>query len=148
MTVPQSLGQTSGPKRTFVLDTNVLLYDPKALQVFEEHERDDHGDPRRSIGSEDLNGLGRNARMVSRKLDELRLAGPLAACGSRRGLLRVRSDGQPRSAGSLAVGGQHHPAVLALARPGASAVVLVTRDTPAPQADALGVTRRTTSTHT
>ena len=95
MTVPQSLGQTAGPKRTFVLDTNVLLYDPKALEVFDEHELVIPITVIEEIDrfKKDLNETGRNARTVSRKLDELRLSGSLSrgVKTARGGVLRVDS---------------------------------------------------------
>ncbi len=61
-------------KKCFVLDTNVLLHDPESLYAFKENEvvipvvvieEMDHF-------KKDLNETGRNARMVSRRLDELR----------------------------------------------------------------------------
>ena len=67
-------------KKTFVLDTNVLLHDPGAMTSFEEHrvvipiyviEEIDNF-------KKDLSELGRNARHVSRKLDQLRMEGDLA----------------------------------------------------------------------
>ncbi len=60
--------------KTFVLDTNVLLYDPQALFKFEENniivpitvvEEIDRF-------KKDMNETGRNARQISRLLDELR----------------------------------------------------------------------------
>ena len=67
-----------GP-RTFVLDTNVLLYDPRALFVFDEH---DVVIPITVIEEidrfkKDANETGRNARAVSRLLDQLRKKGSL-----------------------------------------------------------------------
>jgi PhoH-like ATPase len=67
-----------GP-RTFVLDTNVLLYDPNALHVFKEH---DLVLPMTVIEEidrfkKDLNEIGRNARHISRMLDQLRQQGSL-----------------------------------------------------------------------
>ncbi|AJE03027.1 PhoH family protein [Geobacter pickeringii] len=67
--------------KNFVLDTNVLLYDPQALFKFEEHnliipitviEEVDRF-------KKDMNETGRNARQVSRYLDELRKQGSLSA---------------------------------------------------------------------
>ncbi len=65
--------------RTFVLDTNVLLYDPHALEVFEEH---DIVIPMTVIEEvdrfkKDVNETGRNARHASRRLDALRKKGSL-----------------------------------------------------------------------
>ena len=68
-------------KRTFVLDTNVLLYDPNALFVFKEHDVVvpitviEEVDRFKKNGDE----TGRNARMVSRALDALRKKGSLSA---------------------------------------------------------------------
>ncbi|RQW88816.1 MAG: PhoH family protein [Geobacter sp.] len=67
--------------KTFVLDTNVLLHDPLALFRFEENtilipitviEEIDRF-------KKDMNETGRNARQVSRILDELRQKGSLSA---------------------------------------------------------------------
>jgi PhoH-like ATPase len=149
MTVPQSLGQTSGPKRTFVLDTNVLLYDPKALEVFDEHELVIPITVIEEIDrfKKDLNETGRNARTVSRKLDELRLSGSLSrgVKTARGGVLRVEiPTGNltlPAGFGSQSADNVILQTVLALAqRQGRTSVVLVTRDTNMRlKADALGV---------
>lgn len=70
-----------GPgKRTYVLDTNVLLHDPGALLVFDEH---DLVLPITVIEEIDkfkreLTELGRAARTVSRQLDAMRETGRLA----------------------------------------------------------------------
>lgn len=63
----------SGTKKLFVLDTNVLMHDPTCLFRFEEHdiylpmitleELDDH--------KKGMSEVARNARQVSRSLDEL-----------------------------------------------------------------------------
>jgi PhoH-like ATPase len=61
-------------RRVYVLDTNVLLHDPRAIYKFDEHdvvlpihviEEVDHF-------KRDMNELGRNARMVARYIDGLR----------------------------------------------------------------------------
>ncbi len=66
-------------KKIFVLDTNVLLHDPKAIFHFQEHdvvipivviEEVDHF-------KKDQTEIGRNARTVSRHLDRLREKGSL-----------------------------------------------------------------------
>lgn len=66
-------------KKTYILDTNVLLHDPQAIFRFEENdvvipitviEEVDHF-------KKDLNEIGRNARHTSRLLDELREKGRL-----------------------------------------------------------------------
>jgi len=77
-------------KKTFVLDTNVLLHDPHALFEFEDN---DVVVPIYVIEEVDtfkkeLSELGRNARQVSRFLDELRQEGSLM-------------DGVPTSGGGL-----------------------------------------------
>ena len=86
-------------KKNFLLDTNVLLHDPNALVSFEDNnvvipiyviEEIDNF-------KKDLSELGRNARQVSRMLDEFRgtegaslLDGvPLNGMGAGGGTLRV-----------------------------------------------------------
>jgi len=69
----------AGLKRTCVLDTNVILYDPGALFVFDEY---DVVIPMTVIEEidrfkKDLNETGRNARQFSRYLDSLREQGSL-----------------------------------------------------------------------
>src|SRR4051812_14557688 len=66
-------------KKTFILDTNVLLHDPKALFAFGEN---DVVVPIYVIEEidqfkRDLSELGRNARQVSRLLDAYREKGNL-----------------------------------------------------------------------
>ena len=79
--------------RAYVLDTNVLLYDPRALFVFGQH---DVIIPMTVIEEvdrfkKDVNETGRNARQVSRYLDDLREKGSLKAgvALDGGGLLRV-----------------------------------------------------------
>lgn len=65
--------------RSYVIDTNVLLYDPRALFAFAEH---DIIIPMTVIEEvdrfkKDANETGRNARMISRHLDQLRRTGSL-----------------------------------------------------------------------
>src|SRR4051794_14685961 len=79
--------------KNFVLDTNVLLYDPQAISKFEDNclvipmtviEEIDRF-------KKDMNETGRNARQFSRIVDELRKQGSLSE-GVRLqngGLLRV-----------------------------------------------------------
>jgi len=72
-------GGSEGPK-TYVLDTNVLLHNPKALYAFDENnivipfavieEIDNH---KRSQDE-----IGRHARVISRELDSLRIFGHLS----------------------------------------------------------------------
>ena len=68
------------PKKTFVLDTNILLHTPQALFVFEDNhvvvplaviEEIDNQKRRQDE-------IGRNAREVSRLLDDMRAAGDLS----------------------------------------------------------------------
>lgn len=82
-------------KKNFLLDTNVLLHDPGALTSFDDNnviipiyvieEIDGF--------KKDLSELGRNARFISRKLDELRRNGRLVdgvpLNGGASGILRV-----------------------------------------------------------
>ncbi len=70
----QGENSQSQDKTAYVLDTNVLLYDPNSLFSFKE---DDVVIPivvieEMDTFKKDLNETGRNARLVSRKLDELR----------------------------------------------------------------------------
>ncbi len=64
----------------FVLDTNVLLFDPNALMVFYGHDLMIPITVIEEIDrfKKDLNETGRNARAVSRKMDQLRKQGSLA----------------------------------------------------------------------
>ncbi len=81
-------------KKTYVLDTNVLLHDPQALFRFEEN---DLVIPMTVIEEidrfkKDLNETGRNARHISRLLDGLReegVAGRRGAAGESGGMLKV-----------------------------------------------------------
>ena len=67
-------------KHIFVLDTNVLLFDPNALHVFDEHDLMIPITVIEEIDrfKKDLNEVGRNARMVSRALDALRKKGSIS----------------------------------------------------------------------
>jgi PhoH-like ATPase len=67
------------PKKTFVLDTNVLLHDPRALFGFDDNDVVVPIAVVEEIDSfkKDLSELGRNARAVSRYLDQLRQEGSL-----------------------------------------------------------------------
>ncbi len=88
-------------KRTYVLDTNVLLHDPNAINVFDEH---DLVLPMTVIEEIDkfkreLTELGRNARTISRSLDRMRSTGrigegvPLPGGGSLRVAVPRADDG-------------------------------------------------------
>ncbi len=84
-------------RRCFVLDTNVLLYNPRAVHVFDEH---DIVIPFTVLGELDKfkkenTEIGRNAREVIRELDKLRLEGSLASgvkVGTKGGSMRVAFD--------------------------------------------------------
>jgi PhoH-like ATPase len=83
-----------GERRTYVVDTNVLLYDPQALFVFDEH---DIIIPMTVIEEidrfkKDLNETGRNARTISRYLDELRAKGSLKDGVALQGGGKLRVD--------------------------------------------------------
>lgn len=67
-------------RKIFVLDTNVLLHDPKAIFSFGDNDVVIPIYVVEEIDSfkKDASELGRNAREVSRHLDELRAAGSLA----------------------------------------------------------------------
>lgn len=84
----------SPASRAYVLDTNVLLYDPKSLFVFDEH---DVVIPMTVIEEidrfkKDLNETGRNARTISRYLDKLRERGSLRDGVELHGGGRLRVD--------------------------------------------------------
>ncbi|NOY27547.1 MAG: PhoH family protein [Oligoflexia bacterium] len=67
-------------RRTFVLDTNVLLYDPGAINVFKDNDLVIPITVIEEIDrfKKDLNDTGRNARQISRLLDKLRREGSLS----------------------------------------------------------------------
>lgn len=73
--------------KTYVLDTNVLLHNPQAIFAFEDNEvvipfaviEEIDNQKRRQ------DEIGRNARMISRQLDELRTEGPLSQAITLRG---------------------------------------------------------------
>jgi len=66
-------------RKIFVLDTNVLLHDPGAIYAFDEHEVIIPAVVLEEIDSKERNAdeIGRNARTVSRLLDQLRENGHL-----------------------------------------------------------------------
>ena len=61
-------------QKVFVLDTNVLLHDPRAIYKFDEHEvvLPIYVIEEVDRFKRDMNELGRNARMLTRFIDELR----------------------------------------------------------------------------
>ncbi len=94
-------------KKTYVLDTNVLLHDPTAIHHFEDN---DIVIPLKVIEEidqfkRDMSELGRNARQISRMLDAMRQKGHLASGVTleKGGLLRIafpRTDDPLLAAGS------------------------------------------------
>lgn len=91
--------KAAGPKKLFVLDTNVLMHDPMSLFRFEEHdiflpmivleELDSH--------KKGTTEVARNARQASRSLDALAaVKGADIASG-----LRLDSTGHPEAGGNL-----------------------------------------------
>jgi PhoH-like ATPase len=81
-------------KKNFVLDTNVLLHDPRSIFAFDDNnvvipiyviEEIDNF-------KRDLSSLGRNARAVARSLDDFRAQGRLkegVPIGAGKGTIRV-----------------------------------------------------------
>ena len=124
-------------KKSFVLDTNVLLYDPQAIFRFDDN---DVVIPITVIEEidrfkKDLNETGRNARQVSRYLDHLRQEGHLSTGVQlpHGGMLRVElgqesQDGLPQDDPA-----RHDNRILAIAldvkRRNGQPVVFVTKDT-------------------
>ncbi len=81
-------------KKNFVLDTNVLLHDPRSIFGFEDNDVVIPIYVIEEIDNfkRDLSTLGRNARQVSRYLDEFRVQGKLAegvAIAADKGRIRV-----------------------------------------------------------
>ena len=143
-----SLAQ-DGEHRTYVLDTNVLLYDPRALFVFDEHDIVIPITVIEEVDTfkKDLSETGRNARQVSRTLDAMRRDGSLSdgvtmpGGGSLRVALAPESDKLPRGFGPKKTNDNLIlTTVKALHDHGERAVVFVTRDTNMRiKADALGI---------
>ncbi|RME23688.1 MAG: PhoH family protein [Deltaproteobacteria bacterium] len=136
-------------RRTYVLDTNVLLYDPNALTVFEDNDLVIPITVIEEIDrfKKDLNETGRNARSVSRQLDGLRHAGslsrgvPLPGGGTLRVEMPPADYNLPPGFGPNSHDNHILSVVVALARRAPrGAVVFVTRDTNMRiKADALSV---------
>lgn len=137
------------PANVFIIDTNVLLYDPNALGAFKDNELFVPIMVIEEIDrfKKDLNETGRNARMVSRQLDALRVSGSLStgvalpSGGSLRVVLPPKEDELPDSFGPRSNDNLILALALSLTRSMAGRrVVLVTRDTNMRiKADALGV---------
>ncbi|HWP34902.1 MAG TPA: PhoH family protein [Thermodesulfobacteriota bacterium] len=124
-------------KKSFVLDTNVLLYDPQALFRFEDN---DVVIPITVIEEidrfkKDLNETGRNARQVSRYLDHLRAQGQLSAGVPlpNGGTLRVAMGPEATNGLPAHDPASHDHRILAIAldlkRRNGHPVVFVTKDT-------------------
>jgi len=136
-------------KKIFVLDTNVLLHDPRAIFAFEDN---DVVIPIVVIEEldkfkKDVNEIGRNARQVSRILDEHRLKGKLSLGVKLEGggNLRVELNHQsPESLPSELIATKADNRILATAlnlKHDDLPVILVTKDTNLRiKADALGMT--------
>ncbi len=138
--MPSHKSSSSAPegRRTYVLDTNVLLYDPGALDVFKENDLVVPITVIEEIDrfKKDLNETGRNARMVSRRLDALRQAGSLSRGVQLDGGGTLRVDMPPPDAAlPPAFGGSTNDNLIlatcvAISRRQArGSVILVTRDT-------------------
>ena len=94
-----SKGATNGPRKLFVLDTNVLLHDPSSLFRFEEHdiflpmvvleELDAH--------KKGMTEVARNGRQASRTLDALVAAQGVDIAEG----LKLNATGNPSAGGSL-----------------------------------------------
>ncbi len=136
-------------KKNFVLDTNVLLHDPRSLFGFDDNDVVVPIYVIEEIDNfkRDLSSLGRNARQVSRSLDEFRLAGRLregVSIGPGKGNIRVLL-GQRRLPPELADGHTIDDKILAVAldlleKEPATPCVFVSKDTNLRiRADALGL---------
>ena len=144
----ESLVRNREGKHVFVLDTNVLLYDPDALFVFHEH---DVIIPIIVIEEVDrfkkgLDETGRNARVTSRALDRLRGEGSLSegvklpGGGTLRVVLVPKGE-LPKGFGPASNDNLILRTVQVLHETSEQPVVLVTRDTNMRlKADALGLT--------
>ena len=124
-------------KKTYILDTNVLLHDPESLFAFEDNaivlplsviEELDRI-KRRS------DEIGRNAREVSRKLDELRIKGRLSegVALANGGSVRIEVNGNkpgqhPNGIDLNTIDNTILALAYALMNNGRSPVILVTKD--------------------
>jgi len=136
-------------KKNFVLDTNVLLHDPRSIFGFEDNDVVIPIYVIEEIDNfkRDLSTLGRNARQVSRTLDEFRVQGKLGegvSIGPEKGHIRVLLVDRklPHGAGE---GRTTDDKILAVAldlleKEKATPTVFVTKDTNLRiRADALGL---------
>jgi PhoH-like ATPase len=142
-------GRVGHQKRKYILDTNVFLYDPRALDVFEEHEIVIPMTVIEEIDrfKKDVNETGRNARSTSRRLDALRDQGSLRDGVALPGGGSLRVDYADGDADLLRItwgvdsnDNRILQTAVRLTQQHGEAVVLVTRDTNMRlKADALGV---------
>ncbi|MEC9389467.1 MAG: PhoH family protein [Myxococcota bacterium] len=150
MAAVRSLETPNNQRRTYVLDTNVLLYDPNAIEVFEDNELVIPITVIEEVDrfKKDLNETGRNARLVSRRLDELRHRGRLSRGVplDSGGQIRVEiPDGSEPHAPSVLMNHSNDNKIIAVAHKLAQKaepghVILVTRDTNMRiKADSLGI---------
>lgn len=140
--------ERDGTSRTYVLDTNVLLYDPEALGHFDEHEVVIPITVIEELDrfKKDNNETGRNARTVSRRLDQLRRKGRLASGvdlehgGSLKVVMPAGLEELPEAFGPASNDNIILATVLSLWQERPGSVILVTRDTNMRlKGDALGV---------
>ncbi len=138
-----------GAKKTFVLDTNVLLFDAQAIYKFNDNDVVIPISVIEEIDrfKKDLNEVGRNARQFSRNLDNLRSKGSLST-GIKietGGTLRVELNDEKLQLPAMLVGEKADNRILAVAynllkKKSAKAVVFITKDTNLRlKADALGI---------
>jgi PhoH-like ATPase len=136
-------------KKNFVLDTNVLLHDPRSLFGFDDNDVIIPIYVIEEIDNfkRDLSTLGRNARQVSRYLDDFRVQGKLregVPIGEGKGKIRVLVAERKLSP-NLAEGHSTDDKILAVAldlaeKERAIPTVFVTKDTNLRiRADALGL---------
>jgi PhoH-like ATPase len=147
MTIP--MHQMEGEPVAYVVDTNVLLHDPRALFAFKEHDIIIPMTVIEEIDNfkKDLNELGRNARRISRYLDELRAKGSLREGVKMPGGGVLRVDFSPTAEPELPItwGKETNDnrilrTVMRLERELAGNVAFITRDTNMRlKCDAMGV---------
>jgi len=134
--------------RAYVLDTNVLLYDPNAMFAFDEHDVIVPITVIEEIDrfKKDLSETGRNARAISRHLDDLRQQGslregvPLPGGGTLRVDYLTHGPELPITWGPETNDNLILRSVLRLDQDDAGRIRLVTRDTNMRlKCDALGV---------
>jgi PhoH-like ATPase len=123
-----------GAKKTFVLDTNVLLFDAQAIYKFNDNDVVIPISVIEEIDrfKKDLNEVGRNARQFSRNLDNLRSKGSLST-GIKietGGTLRVELNDEKLQLPAMLAGEKADNRILAVAynllkKKSAKAVVLL-----------------------